>query len=70
MRRRLRILIFVLLCFFPLPAGTDVPPSLRAIATQESPTGTYRYVDQELLVQPKEGVSIGELSADLSAYSA
>jgi hypothetical protein len=71
MSRRLYVLLFVLFSFCPLPLRTDVAPSSsRRIVTLESPTGTYRYVDQELLVQPKEGVSIVELNRLFSAYGA
>lgn len=69
MTGRLPVLLFVVvfsLC--PLSLRTDVPSSSRDIVTLELPTGTYRYVDQELLVQPREHVSIGELNGFLSAY--
>jgi hypothetical protein len=70
MTRRLPVLFIVLLSLYPLPLRTDVPSPSRRIVTLELPTGTYRYVDQELLVQPKEGVSIVELNSLFSAYGA
>ncbi len=62
--------ILCLLAFISLLPGVSlaVYSTEHHVKTLNLPSGTYRYVDREILIQPEENVSISELNVAISSY--
>jgi hypothetical protein len=70
MRRLLALTFIILLSATQAEARlNDLTPPHR-IKTLEQPTGIYKYIDQELLVQPRDGVLHTALGDIVSFYGA